>query len=131
MKGLRFKHHNLWYVHICNCINMMYIMQYCEWYIYDVWYNKDKTKKERWLTIREVPGSNPIGDIAFFSVKTCSTVTHDYTTTYQISLIYLKGQNIDVQTQTTLNNYQLFELEFKGQGQTAVMMICETHTKYD
>ena len=25
--------------------------------------------------MREVPGSNPIGDVAFFAGKTCSTVT--------------------------------------------------------
>ena len=32
---------------------------------------------ERQLTMREVPGSNLIGDIAFFGGKTCSTVTHE------------------------------------------------------
>jgi hypothetical protein len=31
---------------------------------------------ERWLAMREVPGSNPIRDIAFLGDKICSTVTH-------------------------------------------------------
>ena len=30
---------------------------------------------ERWLTMRDIPGSNPIGDIAFFGDDICSTVT--------------------------------------------------------
>jgi hypothetical protein len=30
---------------------------------------------DQWLTMREVPGSNPIGDIVFFGGKTFSTVT--------------------------------------------------------
>ena len=38
--------------------------------------------------MREVPGLNPIGDIAFFGGKTCSTVTQDNDQSETIILIY-------------------------------------------
>jgi hypothetical protein len=44
------------------------------------------------------------------------TLSHHYTTTYQISLTYLKRQKVIAQTQTnTLKKYQLFDLKVKGQ----------------
>ena len=63
------------------------------------------------------------------------TPSHDYTPTYQISLIYRKRQNSYDSDTITLQNYQLFDLEVKGQGQNVVMMvhplmITHLHTKY-
>jgi hypothetical protein len=42
------------------------------------------------------------------------TPSHDYTPTYQISLIYRKRQNSYDSDTITLQNYQLFDLEVKG-----------------
>ena len=42
------------------------------------------------------------------------TLSHHYTTTYQISLTYLKRQKVIADTKT-LKKYQLFNLKVKGQ----------------
>ena len=54
------------------------------------------------------------------------TPSHDYTPTYQISLIYLKRQKSYDWDTKTLKKYQLFDLEVKGQGQNVVMMAHDT-----
>jgi len=54
------------------------------------------------------------------------TPSHDYTPTYQISLIYLKRQKSYDSDTKTLQKYQLFDLEVKGQGQNVVMMVHDT-----
>ena len=43
------------------------------------------------------------------------TPTHDYTPTYQISLIYRKRQKSYDSDTTTLQKYKLFDLEVKDQ----------------
>jgi hypothetical protein len=43
------------------------------------------------------------------------TLSHHYTNTYQISLTYLKRQKVITQTQKHLKEYQLFDLNVKGQ----------------
>ena len=43
------------------------------------------------------------------------TLSHHYTTTYQISFTYLKRQKVIAQTQKHLKKYQLFDLKVKGQ----------------
>ena len=43
------------------------------------------------------------------------TLSHHYTTAYQISLTYLKRQNVIAQTQKHLKKYKLFDLKVKGQ----------------
>ena len=52
------------------------------------------------------------------------TLSHHYTTAYQISLTYLKRQTVIAQTQTHLKKYQLFDL--KVNGQTEVTMEHDT-----
>ena len=47
------------------------------------------------------------------------TLSHHYTTTYQISLTYLKRQKVIAQTQT-LKKYQLFDLKIKGQNEVTM-----------
>ena len=54
------------------------------------------------------------------------TPSHDYTPTYQISLIYRKRQNSYDSDTITLQNYQLFDLEVKGQRQNVVMLVYDT-----
>jgi hypothetical protein len=51
------------------------------------------------------------------------TPSHDYTPTYQISLIYRKRQKSYDSDTITLQKYQLFDLEVKGQRQNVVMLI--------
>ena len=54
------------------------------------------------------------------------TSSHDFTPTYQISLIYLKRQqSYDLDTKT-FKKYQSFDLEVKGQGQNVFMMVHDT-----
>ena len=55
-----------------------------------------------------------------------NTQSHDYTPTYQISLIYLKRKKSYDSDTKTLQKYQLFDLEVKGQGQNVVMMVHDT-----
>jgi hypothetical protein len=54
------------------------------------------------------------------------TPSHDYTPTYQISLIYRKRQKSYDSDTITLQNYQLFDLEVKGQRQNVVMLVYDT-----
>ena len=54
------------------------------------------------------------------------TPSHDYTLTYQISLIYRKRQKSYDSDTITLQKYQLFDLEVKGQRQNVVMLVHET-----
>ena len=51
------------------------------------------------------------------------TPSHDYTPTYQISLIYRKRQKSYDSNTTTLQKYKLFDLEVKGQRQNVVMLV--------
>ena len=55
--------------------------------------------------------------------------SHDYTPTYQISLIYRKGQKSDDSDTITLQKYQLFDLEVKGQRQNVVMLVHDTPSR--
>jgi outer membrane cobalamin receptor len=63
------------------------------------------------------------------------TPSHDYTPTYQISLIYRKSQkNYDSDT-ITLQKYQLFDLKVKDKMWSCwyishPLMIIHLHTKY-
>ena len=61
----------------------------------------------------------------------CETLSHDYTTTYQMSLIYLKRQKSYDSDTKTLQKYQLFDLEVEGQGQNVVMMVHDTPSHDD
>jgi hypothetical protein len=55
-----------------------------------------------------------------------ATSTHDYTPTYQISLIYRKRQkNYDSDT-ITLQKYKFVDLKVKGQRQNVVMLVHDT-----
>ena len=54
------------------------------------------------------------------------TPSHDYTPTYQISLIYRKRQKSYDSDTITLQKYQLFDLEVKGQRQNVVMLVHDT-----
>ena len=54
------------------------------------------------------------------------TPSHDYTPTYQISLIYRKRQNSYDSDTITLQNYQLFDLEVKGQRQNVVILVYDS-----
>jgi hypothetical protein len=55
-----------------------------------------------------------------------ATPSHDYTPTYQISLIYRKRQKSYDSDTITLQKYQLFDLEVKGQRQNVVMLVYGT-----
>jgi hypothetical protein len=59
------------------------------------------------------------------------TLSHHYTTTYQISLTYLKRQKVIAQTQT-LKKYQLFDLKVKGQTEVTMKHDTPSHdnTRY-
>ena len=59
------------------------------------------------------------------------TPSHDYTPTYEISLIYPKRQKSYDWDTKTLKKYQLFDLEVKGQGQNVVMMVHSTPSNDD
>ena len=50
------------------------------------------------------------------------TPSHDYTSTYQISLIYRKRRKSYDSETITLQKYQLCDLEVKGQRQNVVML---------
>jgi hypothetical protein len=52
--------------------------------------------------------------------------SHDYTPTYQISLIYRKRQKSYDSDTITLQKYKLFDLEVKGQRQNVVMLVHDT-----
>jgi hypothetical protein len=54
------------------------------------------------------------------------TPSHDYTPTYQISLIYRKRQKSYDSDTITLQKYQLFDLEVKGQRQNVIMLVHDT-----
>jgi len=54
------------------------------------------------------------------------TPSHDYTPTYQISLIYRKRQKGYDSDTITLKKYQLFDLDVKGQRQNVVMLVHDT-----
>jgi hypothetical protein len=54
------------------------------------------------------------------------TPSHEYTPTYQISLIYRKRQKSYDSDTTTLQKYKLFDLEVKGQRQNVVMLVHDT-----
>jgi hypothetical protein len=54
------------------------------------------------------------------------TPSRDYTPTYQISLIYRKRQKRYDSDTITLQKYQLFDLEVKGQRQNVVMLVHDT-----
>jgi hypothetical protein len=54
------------------------------------------------------------------------TSSHDYTPTYQISLIYRKRQNSYDSHTITLQTYLLFDFEVKGQRQNVVMFVHDT-----
>jgi hypothetical protein len=54
------------------------------------------------------------------------TPSRDYTPTYQISLIYRKRQKRYDSDTITLQKYQLFDLEVKGQRQNVDMLVHDT-----
>jgi hypothetical protein len=54
------------------------------------------------------------------------TPSHDYTSTYQISLIYRKRRKSYDSETITLQKYQLCDLEVKGQRQNVVMLVHDT-----
>ena len=56
------------------------------------------------------------------------TPSHDYTPTYQISLIYRKRPKSYDSDTITLQKYKLFDLEVKGQRQNVVMLVHDLYT---
>ena len=57
-------------------------------------------------------------------------LSHHYTTTYQISLTYLKRQNVIAQTQKHLTNINYLTLKSKVKLRSRWNMIIHLHTKY-
>jgi hypothetical protein len=60
------------------------------------------------------------------------TLSHHYTTTYQISLTYLKRQKGYCPDTNTLKTYQLFDLKVKGQTEVTMEHDTPSHdyTRY-
>ena len=58
------------------------------------------------------------------------TLSHHYTTTCQISLIYRKRQKSYDSDTITLQKYQLFDLEVKVERQNVVMLVHDTPSHY-
>ena len=54
------------------------------------------------------------------------TPPYSHTSTYQISLIYLKRQTCYGPDKKILFKKQLFDLEVKGQGPMKVITVCDT-----
>ena len=99
------------YNHIPNIINLS---KKAKSYCLDT-----KTLKKYQLFYLKVKGQSEV-------TKEHDTPSHDYSPTYQISLIYRKRQKSYDSDTITLQKYQLFDLEVKGQRQNVVMLVHDT-----